>query len=255
MIIGLLAGCGGGGGGDIAAAGGAQVDTGTGQGSAGIGAGTDAGTSQGNAQNSGQGSNKNTGSDGPLTISAAPAAQVMAGNVYTLQPQVSHTTGTLTYTITNRPDWAQFDAATGRLVGVPAARHAGITEGIVISVSDGQRRASLQPFAITVTARPELIVVPSTPSVVDDTPGRVTLTWQVPTLTEHDTLLADLQGYRVHYGEDVEAMVHAIQLSGSGTNQVVIDDLAAGLHYFAVRAVRVSGEVSGLSNIVSRQVK
>lgn len=178
----------------------------------------------------------------------------MVGAIYSLQPQVSHAEGELQFNIDNAPEWADFDVATGRLVGVPLSRHVGTTQDIVITVMEDGRQASLPPFAITVSPRPS-VELPPEPEAPELVPGRVVLSWQIPTLTEHEALLADLEGYRVHHGVDAEALVHAIELVGSGTNQLIIDGLAAGRHYFAVRAVRAGGEVSVLSNIVSRQVK
>ena len=59
---------------------------------------------------------------------------------------------TLEYAITNKPGWAGFSTTTGTLSGTPTNAHVGITEDIVISVSDGIAEAvSLPTFSITVT--------------------------------------------------------------------------------------------------------
>ena len=57
---------------------------------------------------------------------------------------------TLGFTIQNRPAWASFDTATGRLSGTPTAANVGTFSNIVISVSDGKATASLAAFTITV---------------------------------------------------------------------------------------------------------
>src|SRR5690606_19050217 len=132
-----------------------------------------------------------------LAISGVPAGQVMVGAIYSLQPQVRHASGEVTYSVDNLPEWAEFDAATGRLVGVPLAKHVGTTRDIVIAAQDAMRRVELAPFEITVLARPSIIDLPSTPVVEETRPGRVVLTWEVPTLTEAGALLSTLQGYRV----------------------------------------------------------
>jgi hypothetical protein len=56
----------------------------------------------------------------------------------------------LTFSITGKPSWANFNAQSGRLSGTPVA--AGTFGNIVISVSDGQATSSLPSFSIAVTA-------------------------------------------------------------------------------------------------------
>jgi hypothetical protein len=86
-------------------------------------------------------------------ISGTPATTVVAGSAYAFQPSASDADGNaLTFSITNRPSWATFAAATGRLAGTPPAGTAGTFGNIVISVSDGVTSASLPTFAISVTA-------------------------------------------------------------------------------------------------------
>lgn len=85
------------------------------------------------------------------TISGTPPTSVVAGTAYTFTPTASDPDGNvLTFSVTNRPAWASFDAATGRLSGTPTA--AGTFASIAISVSDGTATAALAPFSITVTA-------------------------------------------------------------------------------------------------------
>ncbi len=89
----------------------------------------------------------------PPTISGSPAATVTAGQAYSFQPAASDPDGNaLTFSIANRPAWATFSTATGRLSGTPATSAAGTYAGIVITVSDGAASASLSAFTITVDA-------------------------------------------------------------------------------------------------------
>ena len=84
------------------------------------------------------------------TISGTPATSVAVGASYSFTPTASDADNdTLGYTIQNRPSWATFATATGRLSGTPTA--AGTFANIVISVSDGRATASLPAFSITVT--------------------------------------------------------------------------------------------------------
>jgi len=88
----------------------------------------------------------------PPVISGTPATAVVAGSLYTFTPAASDPEGSaLTFTIRNRPAWATFSAASGRLQGTPQAASAGAYGNIVIVVSDGRRTASLAPFSIVVT--------------------------------------------------------------------------------------------------------
>ena len=71
---------------------------------------------------------------------------------------------TLEYAITNKPGWAGFSTTTGTLSGTPTNTHVGITEDIVISVSDGIAEAvSLPPFSITVTNTNDAPTITGTP--------------------------------------------------------------------------------------------
>lgn len=89
------------------------------------------------------------------TISGAPAASVTAGAAYSFRPTSSDPDGQpLSFSIVNKPAWANFSTSTGRLTGTPQDAHVGTTSGIVISVSDGTLSASLAPFNLRVDARP-----------------------------------------------------------------------------------------------------
>ncbi|MBB6092727.1 hypothetical protein HNQ60_001605 [Povalibacter uvarum] len=83
------------------------------------------------------------------TISGTPPASVALRNVYQFTPTASDADGdTLTFSISNKPSWASFNASTGRLRGTPGA--SGTFSGIVIRVSDGKATTSLPAFSITV---------------------------------------------------------------------------------------------------------
>ena len=93
------------------------------------------------------------------TITGTPATSVTTGTAYTFQPSASDADGnTLTFSIQNRPSWAAFNTATGRLSGTPTT--AGTSSNIIISVSDGTAVASLPAFSIQANApanRPPVI--------------------------------------------------------------------------------------------------
>jgi Putative Ig domain len=122
----------------------------------------------------------------PPTISGTPATSVVAGNNYTFTPAASDPDNdTLSFSIQNRPAWAAFNSANGRLQGMPQLSNVGSFGNIVISVSDGQSTVALNAFSIVVTApagnsAPVISGVPVT-SVQAGTPYMFT-----PTATDAD---------------------------------------------------------------------
>ncbi len=86
-------------------------------------------------------------------ISGSPAAAVAAGQAYSFLPTASDPDGqALTFSISNRPTWANFNTSTGQLSGTPGAANVGPHANIMITVSDGAASASLPAFSITVIA-------------------------------------------------------------------------------------------------------
>jgi Putative Ig domain len=84
-------------------------------------------------------------------ITGTPLTTVAAGTAYSFQPTASDADGnTLGFSIANRPSWATFSTATGRLSGTPTT--SGTHAGIVISVSDGRTSTALPAFTLNVTA-------------------------------------------------------------------------------------------------------
>ncbi|WP_340679257.1 FG-GAP-like repeat-containing protein [Paraglaciecola sp.] len=91
----------------------------------------------------------------PPVISGSPALSVTADSVYAFTPSASDADGDgLSFSISNKPSWASFNAVTGALTGSPTSSDIGTTAGIVISVSDGEYSASLQSFNLTVSPIP-----------------------------------------------------------------------------------------------------
>lgn len=87
------------------------------------------------------------------TINGTPPTSVTAGAAYSFTPSAADPDNdTLGYTIQNKPTWAAFDTATGRLSGTPTSQNVGPFSNIVITVGDGTANASLAAFTITVNA-------------------------------------------------------------------------------------------------------
>ncbi|VAW85781.1 Fibronectin type III domain protein, partial [hydrothermal vent metagenome] len=91
-----------------------------------------------------------SGNNAP-TISGTPATTVTVETAYSFIPSANDADGDdLTFSINNKPSWADFNTSTGALTGTPASGNEGSTQNIVISVSDGALTASLAAFSITI---------------------------------------------------------------------------------------------------------
>ncbi len=91
--------------------------------------------------------------DSPV-ISGSSVTAVVEGNNYSFTPMVSDADvgDTQTFSISNKPSWASFNASTGTLRGIPTSDSIGIYSNIIISVTDSAGAiASLTAFSITVS--------------------------------------------------------------------------------------------------------
>lgn len=113
-----------------------------------------AGNGNTNSGSGNSGSEPNTNSQtnnvAPV-ISGTPNQAVLADELYSFTPTAQDADGdTLTFSISNKPGWAQFNTNTGTLSGTPNS--GGVFGNIVISAHDAQHSAALDAFTITVTA-------------------------------------------------------------------------------------------------------
>ncbi len=177
------------------------------------------------------------------TISGTPSTTVEAGRTYSFTPTASDPdTTSLTFSVTNRPAWAAFDATTGRLSGSPSSSSVGNYSNIVITVSDGTATASLPAFGISVTS----------PPVVS---GSAVLSWQPPSQNVDGSPLTDLAGYRVRYGQSSSVLDKVLTIPDGLVTTVAIEQLTAGAWYFGVEAYNAANLGSGISNVVQKLVQ
>jgi hypothetical protein len=180
------------------------------------------------------------GGNAPPTISGQPSANVMAGQAYTFQPSASDPNGdTLTFSVTNLPAWATFNASTGRLTGTPSAADVATYSGIQISVSDGQASASLNSFAIT---------------VADVVIGSATLSWTPPTENSDGSALTDLAGYQVWYGQSQNNLNKTVMLNNASLSTYMVENLGSGTWYFTLVAVNSRGTTSVSSGVATKTI-
>ncbi|PPL00361.1 Ig-like domain-containing protein [Parapedobacter indicus] len=89
----------------------------------------------------------------PPTITGTPDTSVAQDAAYSFMPTGRDIDGDLlSYSIINKPEWADFDPVTGELSGTPSNADVGTTTGIVITGSDGKESASLAAFDLEVTS-------------------------------------------------------------------------------------------------------
>lgn len=196
------------------------------------------GSGGGNGQGAGD---KRQGDNQAPTISGSPPPVVIQGETYAFQPAVTDPDGDkLRFTIARKPDWAQFDSATGRLSGDPDAGDVGDYADITISVSDGQVSASLPAFDISVNQTGD---------------GSATLSWTPPMENADGSTLTNLAGYRIYVGRAANALTRVIFLNNPGLTRYVVEDLSAATWYFAMTAVNTHGKESTRSAAVSKSVR
>lgn len=173
-------------------------------------------------------------------ISGTSPPEVLAGESYDFRPSAGDPDGDrLVFSISNKPLWATFDPATGRLSGTPAASDVGLYTGITIVASDGRRSATLPAFDVAVTQTAS---------------GTVTLSWLPPTQNDDGSALNDLAGYRIYLGQDPDEMSRVIVLNNPGLTRHVVDGLSPATWHFAMSSFNRKGQESQRSATVSKQV-
>lgn len=197
-------------------------------------------TATGNA--SPGGSSTPPASNSAPTISGTPAAQVTVGQAYSFKPTAADANNDkLTFSIANKPVWANFDTSTGTLSGTPTA--AGFFSNISISVTDGLGSASLTTFNVTVNAASS-----------SSTTGSATLSWTPPTERSDGSALTNLAGYKIRYGTSENELATLVTVDTAGVSSYVVDSLSAGTYYFVISAYDSTGAESRASAVVSKTI-
>ena len=172
-------------------------------------------------------------------ISGEPPEEVIVNEIFEFEPTARDLENdALSFEIRNKPGWAIFDAATGRIWGQPTLADVGTYDNVAIVVSDGRAEASTPAFSIVVNQFGE---------------HSATLSWQAPTENEDGSALTDLAGYRLYYGKQPGEYSHEIHIDTPGTTTYVVDNLGKGTYYFAGTAVTQSGLESKYSREAIRQ--
>jgi hypothetical protein len=178
-------------------------------------------------------------------ISGTPATSVLADSAYSFQPTATDADADpLSFSISNMPAWASFSTTTGQLSGTPGSGSVGTYSNIVISVSDGKASASLPAFVIQIDA-----------ATVQT--GSLAMSWEAPVTRADGTplSLADIDGYRIHYGKSAGDYTSHVDLADGTAQQVTLTDLPLGTYYLVMTTYDVFGLESGYSSAVAKNVQ
>ena len=223
------------------------------------GTGSTSGSTSSKGSTSSTSSTGNTGdSTAPANrapvISGAPGSSVVAGSAYSFQPGATDADGDrLSFSISNKPAWASFSGTTGRLSGTPGTGSAGSYGNIVITVNDGTANASLPAFSVRVDV-PAAAVAPAPVQAT----GSITLRWKAPVARADGTplSLADIDGYRIHYGKSAGNYTNHVNVADGTAQSVTLTDITLGSTYYLVMSTYdVDGRESGYSTAVSKNVQ
>ena len=161
----------------------------------------------------------------------------MVGTAYSFRPTVAAAPGaTLSFSIQNKPAWANFDMASGMLSGTPTAANVGTYSNIVVSVSNGTSSAALPAYTLTVTQSAN---------------ATATVDWTPPTENSDGSALSNLAGYKVYYGTSAKNLNQVVQVPNPGVATYTVSNLSSGTWYFAVSAYTTAGTESTPSGVVS----
>ena len=173
-------------------------------------------------------------------ISGTPTECVTENNLFDFRPQASDPDGDpLTFSVSNKPLWTDFNTNNGRIHGTPGAADVGRYDNIRISVNDGNAGNSLPSFTVTVTSIGS---------------GAVTLSWTPPTTNGDGSVLTDLAAYKIYYGTENFSFDKELQIDNPGIASFVVENLCPNTYYFAATAINAQGLESDFSNIATKVV-
>lgn len=86
------------------------------------------------------------------------------------------------------------------------------------------------------------------------TVGTAKLTWVAPTQNTDGSLINNLQGYHIHYGNSPTALGQMVDVSGASATTYVVTGLTTGTWYFSVSAYNSAGLESAPSSTASKTI-
>jgi hypothetical protein len=119
---------------------------------------------------------------------------------------------------------------------------------------DEEKTASQSPTAPGGSAPPPAPAPSPTPAPPVSQARAATLEWTVPTTQTDGEMLADLAGYRIHYGKSASTLDKTIEVRNPTISSYVVEGLAPGTYYFAVTAFTSRNHESERSNAGRKQI-
>jgi hypothetical protein len=177
-------------------------------------------------------------SNGKPSIQGIPANSIRIGEPFKFRPKASDPDNDpLTFSIKNKPNWADFDPKTGTISGTPLLGHEGKYNNIRITVSDGKDSAGMS-FGLDVTAIGS---------------ASVTLSWTPPTEYEDGSPLTDLDGYYIYYGDEKGDYPNVIHIENESISTYVVGNLSEKTYYFVATSYNSQGVESRRSNVAKKE--
>ncbi|MEY8200651.1 MAG: putative Ig domain-containing protein, partial [Colwellia sp.] len=169
----------------------------------------------------------------------SPNTEVNINTYYSFIPQAQDLDDdSLTFIVTNLPNWASFNTDSGEISGTPTLE--ALHEDIVISVSDSTDSTSLNAFYIDVR-------LPD--------PLAVTIKWQAPSQDINDEALGPIQAYKVFYGSVQGSYDQSVTINDGSATDFVINNLVPGDYFFSMVVITENGMESAMSNELYFQVE
>ena len=84
--------------------------------------------------------------------------------------------------------------------------------------------------------------------------GSAMLSWTAPTLNTDGSALTDLAGYKIYYGTSSRSYTQSITINNVGIVDYLVENLPAGTWYFAISAFNSTGDESGKSGEVVKNI-
>ena len=120
---------------------------------------------------------------------------------------------------------------------------------------DEEKSASQSPSAGGGAPPPAVPAPPPTSPTLPPSQARAaTLEWTAPTTQTNGAQLADLAGYRIHYGKSAHTLNQTIEIRNASISTYLVEDLAPGTYYFAVTAFDSRNLESERSNAGIKQI-
>jgi hypothetical protein len=119
---------------------------------------------------------------------------------------------------------------------------------------DDEKKSASQTPLPGGSAPPPASPAPPAPPPPSSQPGAATLEWTMPTTQTNGSTLADLAGYRIHYGKSAAALDQTVEIRNPSVSRYVIEGLKSGTYYFAVTAFNARNHESERSNAGMKEI-